>query len=301
VSGKLFIHIGLPKTATSSLQTDFFPKIETDLVEYIGVDGLRREEKLTDLYKRIVRAVNTGDGIQGLRVDLASQLNHRDGLIISEEMFTVSEGVMTWPKKLANLGRLVSGLDYVLILTVREPAAGLFSYYAELYPRFCGRYADFIDCAMHDPDMHIFHYKKLFDQLIKNFELQRIKAFKFEEIISGNLTSLIDLILPGQTRKINVVLGEHNSRKKSSSILKTNHRLTIAYLLRRLAENLGVFNAIWFERLKVVFRPVVRMLEMVSFYNLKLKVPQPKEMDRLREYLKQETAALKMYLGVDYE
>lgn len=134
--GKLIVHIGLPKTATTTLQADVFPKLINNQIKYLGTFQPREKTPLKNLYHHFCKAVESRENIDNIRILLNKEISKGHTLIISEEGMTVPSGNITWKKKLENLGKIVRGFDYTIIVSVREPSSALFSYYCELYPRF---------------------------------------------------------------------------------------------------------------------------------------------------------------------
>ena len=80
-------------------------------------------------------------------------------------MLTVSSGSITWRRKLANVAEFLARIDHRVLVTVRDPVEGMFSYYVELYHRFRSRGKSFEQVALYDEAMEIFHYDKLRKEL----------------------------------------------------------------------------------------------------------------------------------------
>ncbi len=139
MSGKLFVHIGLPKTATTTLQREIFPKLSGDHIQYLGVYQPRKDTNQTVFFEQFCQIVYSGDGIDELARTLSEMLESGATYVLSEEMLTVSSGNASWQAKLTNLAKLLNGLDYSILVTVREPTAAMFSYYIELYEQFSRR------------------------------------------------------------------------------------------------------------------------------------------------------------------
>ncbi|MCC4288870.1 sulfotransferase domain-containing protein [Vreelandella aquamarina] len=129
---KIFVHIGLPKTGTTTLQKNFFPNIDT--FDYCGVHQPRVQQKKNNnpVYNNIMQYVNSGAGSLKRILNVINN-NANEQILISEEMLTVSEN---WLQKLKRLFEVVSHYDYSIIVTVRDPLKATFSYYIETYERF---------------------------------------------------------------------------------------------------------------------------------------------------------------------
>ena len=301
MSGKLFIHIGLPKTATTTLQTEFFPRLSCNGVDYVGVYQPRSERHQRSLYRDFLAAAYTGSNIKAVRNEIASKLFMGVSLLISDEMLTVSDGEFTWHGKLKNLGALVSGLDYHVILTVREPASALFSYYVETYPRVAKRFLNFESCALNDESMHIYHYKKLTDVIFSYFEPRRVHAFKFEDIIKNNLSALAALISQKGGCDCLINLENHNKRPQVQGYVNTHHAITALDVLRNVVTKLGMIKRRPFSWINIPDDPVAKHLNSVVLKNIKVMLPPPEEFKRLRSLLHEETVTLDNYFGIKYK
>jgi len=134
LTGKIIVHIGLPKTATTTLQSDFFPVFVNDFIEYWGVCQPRGKRGQSNAYFNFYRAVDTGLRVGEVRKELELKIAQGKTVIFSEEMITVSSTTSsTWREKLKNLGNILKGLQYDIVVTVRDPIPALFSYYVELH------------------------------------------------------------------------------------------------------------------------------------------------------------------------
>jgi len=60
---KVFVHIGLLKTATTTLQHEFFPKFNNSKIVYIGLRTPRRQ-KQSLLFEHFDKAVRLGEDIE---------------------------------------------------------------------------------------------------------------------------------------------------------------------------------------------------------------------------------------------
>ena len=177
---KLFVHIGLPKTGTTTLQQYYFPFIDT--FQYAGVNQPRRKSsKDNDIsYRHIMNFVNGNQNIsleQVLKI-IESQSSQ---LLISEEMLTVGN---KWIEKLKRLSLILKNFDdYTIIVTVRDPVKVSFSYYVETYEaHFASGKISYIDAVRDSVHMQMYHYEYLFKTLYSIFSKEKVIALKFEDI-----------------------------------------------------------------------------------------------------------------------
>lgn len=173
---KIFIHIGLPKTGTTTLQKEYFPYITS--FYYSGVNQPRENVIDCDIYNLLIRYVTYKD-IDVSKVVNAINARPEANILISEEMITVGD----WENKLANLAKILANFDdFSIIVSVREPISGAFSYYAEIYDLyFKDSNISFLD-ACRSSYLKIFDYKYLFEKLSSIFPKEKIVAVKFEDV-----------------------------------------------------------------------------------------------------------------------
>lgn len=301
MTGKVFVHIGLPKTATTTLQKEVFPTLSNENICYLGVVQPRQADQRDELYVRVYGAVNSGTELGETRSALLAKTASGTSIILSEETFTVSSGGTAWRAKLDNLAILLQGLDYVLIVTVREPTAALFSYYVELHERFVRSKKSFLELASADESMEIFHYEKLSEALLQHFSRDRIFIQTFEDIVSGRLEALCRLVSDGRQGWQVAELKKHNDKKQANGRIYTGKSFTLADILRRLSHTFEIGDTSPVNKLKTTLRPIVRALDKVAFTNKSVRKPSEQEFNELRSRLREETAALERHFGIKYE
>lgn len=190
MSGRLLVHAGLPKTATTTLQTQYFPCLPPDQIHYLGVRQPRSRGQ-DALYRLFVEAVCEGVEAPGLHQGLAQLLDQGLHVVVSEEMFTVStlRGA-GWQLKLQRLAGILERYDHSVMVTVREPVQASFSYFVELQSRFRALGLDYVTAVLSDDAMQIFHYQTLLGCLDANFSPGRVHFIGFDDVVSGDLGRL---------------------------------------------------------------------------------------------------------------
>ena len=293
MNGKVFVHIGLPKTATTTLQIDYFPNLQSERIKYIGVYQ-PRHSKQTDEYKTFCDAVNTGGGIDKIRQELMNMCNRCEVIVVSEEMFLVSEKKTRWRTKLANLSRILEGFDYKIIVTVREPISAMFSYYVERYGIFLAKGKSFIELAKNDEMMEIYHYGKLTTALFKYFKPEKIYIKKFEDLVAGEgPEALTRLIVTDGSCKKSFKLNNHNTKNVTSQGVYADIKSTFTYKFD--LETLSV----WVRR---IFFPAVNLLHGSKINDKELVVkPTQNEINELKRHLKMENEALNKLFKIKYD
>jgi len=134
-------------------------------------------------------------GIEDTKEKIRGKLKDKRALVISEELIVVSEPHIAWREKLKNLSEILTGFDYQIIVSVREPANAMYSFYLELHSFFEKTKKNFNDLAINHAYMEIYHFKTLFSYLFTHFDIDKVEVIRFEDIIRGDISSLYKLIL----------------------------------------------------------------------------------------------------------
>lgn len=186
----IYIHIGLPKTATTSLQKLLYLNQSKLNINYLGVCQPRGESKEHILYESIMSCMNSQSSI-ALKENLSIVKKTIDDvlidceapLFISEEMFTVDNLGITWQEKLSRLYAMVEGVEHKIIVTIREPVSSLHSFYTEIYHSVKDEFATLHDFCMRSNNAKVYNYNLLDDELNLLFSKRDIFYFRFEDLI----------------------------------------------------------------------------------------------------------------------
>ena len=187
---RLVVHVGLPKTATTTMQTDFFPRLDPQAALYLGV--FQPRNRVQDARYEAIRSVIQGEDSAVGRHALASALGPRQ-LVLSEELFTASSSQSIWRDRLALLADVVAGVDTAVVVTVREPAAAMASYYTEVGGLVGGRLVSFEE-AVGMPDFDAYRFPSLFGELERLFGRERIVPVRFRDVVRGDLSALVGVV-----------------------------------------------------------------------------------------------------------
>lgn len=296
---KIFVHVGLPKTATTTLQSELFPHTGEWNVKYLGTVQPRTLEQSAQ-YLNIVQAINSGI-IENSRDEIEQILANGQSLLFSEEMTLVSQAGVDWRTKLKNLASLLKGLDYTLIVTVREPVSAMFSYYVELYSQFSKEKKSFLELAKHDPRMEIFHYNKLFNEISYRFDIDRVFVKQFEEIIANDLNDLCELISPQSDLNSRFELKKANAKKSTVTYIYTGKTLTVAGLLSRIVGKIGMGESGFIAHVRQYAKPLVKILNSISIGEMKVAALTETDRQELKRFIKNESNILSRLYGINYE
>lgn len=129
----IVLHLGPPKTATTSLQVAL-DTVESDLLAYVGTAHPRARNE-DSLCHRIYEACVHGDhgAFSQLRDALVKAGSRAKAVVLSEEMFLVEHDYASVDYKLENLRNLLTGVECRILLSVRRAGDVLPSYYQEIF------------------------------------------------------------------------------------------------------------------------------------------------------------------------
>lgn len=190
MTGRLYLHIGPPKTATTALQYAFEDIADENLI--YGGTFQPRERNAGSLSDILLRAMGGEPGHGRARVDgavaqIGAMIRSGKSVVISEEMFALSMRT-TLEHKLRFLGEHLGKMPVTVILCIRDPRDAIPSLYQELYrglplptkvrfSRFCN-----------SPSIDCYDYRKIIT-LLREAGFDAIRVIRFEQVGAGALTS----------------------------------------------------------------------------------------------------------------
>ena len=181
----VFIHIGIGKTATTTLQVESFPRI----ARFKGLTFLT----LQDLLKKY-RIERTNYKIHPLE-GVEYKLKDLNNVIISCESFVGRDFNPYYFKNAMEINKKIFGNDVTIIITIRKPS-DLFTsnYIQKIQEGSTCKVKEFFSKDLHPEKYQISNnfYAKLISMYKENFD--RVLIVKFDEIKKFNfLDTLIDL------------------------------------------------------------------------------------------------------------
>ena len=265
---KLLLHIGLPKTATSSLQRNvLMPLHEQRRINFLGRyvrpgRHLRLDkvfDPFADVLNRISARCLSSDELRRLRRDMQGMLARDRMNVISNEKITsvqilnrsmVPENALRDASAtLHNLGELFRGDDVTILLSLRSPVDYVFSWYVETYYwRFYewkeyATSASFFDQLLrHGPDEEpwfAFFYDAYLQALARHFD--RINVVLYEDLQHDpqSYFSTIAAGLQSDPKEIeHLFLGVRQNPGVYTSSGKLARRLKVRHVVRQRFPNL---------------------------------------------------------------
>lgn len=248
MSGRLFIHIGPPKTATTSLQYAL-AEIDHPSFDYMGVYQPRGPNIYGDgdpggfLTYCMTGDKNYISAAQRVYIEALDSVKSGKLVVFSEEMFLVTEQHSSWRDKLSRLKEITGAIPTTILVTLRDPQDGLPSLYTEIYhalplhmklsyKKFClGEYAT------------CYNYEMVF-QALTEIGFQSIRVLDFGMINHGYILSSE---LFGHDDKLSnrkIPIGHHNYSAQKKIGRNGTERKVGKITLKDLYKNSGLHHMV---------------------------------------------------------
>ncbi|MCB0743092.1 MAG: hypothetical protein KDC67_04250 [Ignavibacteriae bacterium] len=187
MKGKLIIHIGPPKTATTALQY-YLMLFKKEGFKYIGINQPREDQTIAkDLYE-YCRTEGKNEKLKAyLLLKLKELVDNYKYIVVSEEMFTVENSKLSFFKKLQRLYEITKKYDPIVTFCVRNVEKVYFSYYAEIYHTLPLGYRKDFKQFQNSNFCECYKYERLYNRLL-SIGFKKINFFHFNKLKLGNLT-----------------------------------------------------------------------------------------------------------------
>jgi hypothetical protein len=297
----VLIHIGLPKTATSSLQKNiFYHYHEKGLVNYLGrytsSSHKTNHDNFGSIFAQIKDKKLTDKEVQACTIDIEKHLQKNKLNIISEE--AISSGYRNnIATTLENLSKCFHNHNVEIMLTLRSPLDFCFSYYVEAYrwhyfnQKSMDTYEKFFNqimCNERSQEFTLLFYKRFLRTIESSF--QNINIFLFEDLqfdstgFAKQLSELIDmpqievqslLKMPHE----NIGITTKNSRQGKSPTLGE----TISYLQRKLSQRFKFIR--YLKKIKILHQLYSNIILKLGSFKIKDDIKHKDLNDQQKEVL----------------
>jgi len=259
---KILLHIGLPKTATTSLQVNLFKALHDEekvnfLGRYMTVDNAEYYNPFGEFYLKFANDDNYKENIAEYRKLFYKLLDKKKINIISEEVLSLTHNI-DFSFLLEKIELLLRECEVNILISLRSPVDFLFSYYVELYrwqfykDNKLNTFDKFIEKLLADSestDFDILFFERFLFKIENKFP--NINVLLFEDINNDTkfyCKQLSDiLVLSEDEIESKLFKSKHNQRTKTEigkfseyvpveqiflSILDKNNRLK--YFLKKI-------------------------------------------------------------------
>lgn len=241
--GRIILHIGLPKTATTAIQKHLFQLWDEKEIKYIGVRQPRSAAQ-REAYIDIMEAV--GGGRAGRKYDrnicrakeaLMMIMQENETVVFSDEMVLVDDHGIRWQEKIRNLGAIVEDWETQVLLTVRNPVEGVYSYYRERLGELGGKEREFWRFIKGNA-ARIYKYKDLCDVVFEVFDKESVIFVPFEWLAEGDkYVSAISALVRGCGGE-GIKMGRENESARGENGYITKER-RLGEIMRRYRNTLA--------------------------------------------------------------
>lgn len=217
---QLYIHIGPPKTATTSFQK-YFNKNDVGGINYQGIIQPRSSNDAT-FCKRLHNAIF---GHITKNHNIRPDLSDDEIVFCSEEMFLVESHGIAWQYKIKALFELTESFSPKIIIVLRDPKDAIRSYYQELYHRLdTDKIASINDfaksnyCKIYDYDylvkcLYLIGFKKV---IMLDFNYLVNGRYRISDIFDCNNHDIVNLNKENPSKASGEKYYSNNSDKKTS-------------------------------------------------------------------------------------
>lgn len=181
--GEIIIHIGPPKTATTSFQK-FFLYNSFNEISYEGIiqPRIKNDGTICKLISDSTVEYAKGDGINKNEIRNI-ELTKSSHCLLSEESFLVNGQAIRWQDKMEGLYKITHHLNPILLIVVRNPIDAIRSYYQEMYYKLDKNKIKSIDDFAESNYCTIYKYDELLS-FIHNIGFSSIRLLGFDKLIN---------------------------------------------------------------------------------------------------------------------
>jgi len=185
--GKLILHLGPPKTATTALQIALIEKSGDYIYGGAAYPARDKADMASRLHKMCLFGPEDPEAAQNSPIgEISEHLATGRDVLISEELFLVDGARATYVEKLSRLAELVAPLSPTVLLCLREPLEGVRSLYQELYAGIPLKEKLSFDAFIQSPQAEVFAYGDLANRL-ETLGFTDIRWVRFEDLVQGRV------------------------------------------------------------------------------------------------------------------
>lgn len=227
----LTLHIGPPKTATSSLQ-DAIQNLPSEHVRYLGITQPRIEftKIIEDPNKHLAEVIYLRCAYPDIdlgSVDLCAEMQRETSsgktVWLSEEMFLTDhpQGVK-WQTKIMRLGKLLRNLSSIPLVTIRNPLNATQSLYRELFPSLPKLSQQFPSAFAYSNAPKVYDYRYLL-KVLQGAGFERVRIIDFDELCVGKVSQMA---LLGNNSTELIPIPHRNKASDHTTSLRRSRRLS---------------------------------------------------------------------------
>lgn len=263
----LVLHVGYPKTATTSLQNSILPGVRDHGFFYSGNGDV--EEGVCKAFKAYVHG-ESGGSLPAIQIDSGKAVLSNEGILFDCFRFFDERGQFA-PRNLEGLaarchsGAMAMGFAETRILIVlRRQRDLMHSLFAQAYTHYfrhvpgMQRYEDYVDRVLGSPELSApYDYARTVEDFQNEFGKAQVRVLVFEDLkrspeaFIGEIEQVIGAPLSRVIASDNVRASGHGRLTQRASLLSELHALKRRYfpgVNLRVGKHLGFLERVSFRR-----------------------------------------------------
>ena len=291
------LHIGMPKTATTSLQAEVYPRIaERTAYAYAGLLQPQAEVKQPKVMSHLHQFFSHGADEAELRAALDEKI--ADGpLIISHESVLSSTVGAPWHDRVRRVGTLMRDYSPQVYVTVRHPLEAMHSYYVEHFiDAPSGRNTDFATAFTQDPRLQLYRYATSMPLIEEAFGTRPIVE-TMGDVVSGNSAFLRSLV--GGSDYLSSDMRQHNVKNRKGGATHFDN-VTLKDRLRLMVYSTPIGDSVLLRGLISKLRAPLSLLDKVQTGRVSVPEMTADERSQYLQELLPDIAYMRDEYGVDF-
>ena len=212
---KNILHIGMPKTGTTTLQYNVFPHIaEKTSIKYLGLLQPHKERKQHPAMSALHNWFMHGKDEKILISEL-ERAQEYGPIFLSNETILSSNIHSSWCSRIERLSGIVEKFDMTIYLSIRDPVLAMHSYFCEQYLNAPSQHhATFFGELLHGDLLKIYKYAYSIPFIEETFR-RNIVVESYEDIILKQKSQFLSsLVSDGHAFPTDI--GEYNKKLRSN-------------------------------------------------------------------------------------
>jgi len=221
--GILIIHIGPPKTATTSLQY-YWQTLNIGGFKYLGINQPRENKTIgSQISKYLLESKSNYSKEQYFKNEIKQIVSKNKITLLSEEAILVEQLNSSIKDKLLKFSKLIDYEKAIIIFATREPSSVYFSYYLEIFRDLPQALQNDFEKFQQSCYCDCFKYEKLIT-LMRSIGFKKFHYFNFESLTRNEL-SLNEILGTNLLNSNNVIkiLKKNSTPKKTGNIPVTKN------------------------------------------------------------------------------
>lgn len=324
---KLIIHIGYPKTATTSIQEGIFVELhEANKINYLGHTNRRKDNEIFNYAKKDFEDYtlkNIKKDVNKIKIDLSSSkinvLSH-EGLtlpnsFLAKKHWRYNSNPLTYPEKIAKIFKPITD-DLKIMVTLRKQQEVIYSTYVQLYNKFkydkqFSTWNKYLKNGLikNNNEFEIYYFNKILNLYAEWFSKDKINILFFEDFVNNKeefLKQLSNIIELGYKTMKNIKKDVHYKKKKKNDneyIVNIKKHNFFSKMLLNARKNKYIKKIYHIFKSKLGKNNILRKIFYKGIYvdNHSIPIPTEEEKDLIKNIFQDDNIKLIKNFNIDKE